>query len=220
MKKLSFKTLLLLLLSFMLIGGITFYKELLAGYASLFDAGEYTKGADAVLILSGNPETRVEKAVALLREGYAKTILLTSARPMGNKYQDIFKTQPEEMQAALAYEGIREFAVIPSLTGGATSTFDEAYDAAQYAHEHNISRIILVTDTFHTARALYAFKKVFKKVGMERVRLEAAGAPNNHFDETDWWRSEAGMTSYILEPFKFVIYGLRSTNLEGIEATP
>jgi uncharacterized SAM-binding protein YcdF (DUF218 family) len=52
--------------------------------------------------------------------------------------------------------------VIPSLTGGATSTFDEAKDALAYAKQKNWKRIIIVTDEFHTHRAHYALKKYFK----------------------------------------------------------
>jgi uncharacterized SAM-binding protein YcdF (DUF218 family) len=204
----------------MLLGSILFYKPLLASYAGFFDAAGCTQGADAVLILSGNPETRVERAVALFREGYAKTILLTYTRPMGEKYHDVFKPQNELMEAALVSEGIREFATIPSLKNGATSTFDEAYDAARYAKDHNFSRIILVTDTFHTARALYAFRKIFTLQGAKNVKLEAAGAPNTHFDETNWWQSESGLTHYLLEPLKFGVYWLRASNLESIAEEP
>ena len=53
--------------------------------------------------------------------------------------------------------------VIPSLSGGATSTFDEAEDALYYAGEKGWKRIIIVTDEFHTRRAHYAFKKIFKR---------------------------------------------------------
>ena len=123
------------------------------------------------------------------------------------------------VEEALAYEKISDYTLVPSLKGGATSTFDEAYDIAQYAKDHHLNHIILVTDTFHTARALYAFKKVFWKQGL-KVKLEAAGAENNLFNETNWWRSEIGLTHYILEPLKFLVYLFRSSNLEIIEESP
>lgn len=208
-----------LVLLFILVGMVFFYRELLTGYASFFDASGYTKGADAILILSGNPETRVEKAVELYRGGYGEQILLTSARAMGNKYHHIFRPQIEMVEEAVAFEGIEAYELVPSLKGGATSTFDEAYDLAQYANKHHMSHIILVTDTFHTARALYAFKKIFDKLGCN-VKLEAAGAPNNHFNATNWWHSELGVSVYILEPVKFLVYLFRTSNLEIIEETP
>ena len=128
MKKLSLKKIILSVFILALISVILFWRQLLTGYASLFDASGYTRGADAILILSGNPETRVEKAVELYREGYGKRILMTSALALGNKYHHIFKTQLQKMSEALVYEKIDDYTVIPSLKGGATSTFDEAYD--------------------------------------------------------------------------------------------
>ena len=83
-----------------------------------------------------------------------------------------------------------------------------------------MTHIIIVTDTFHTARALYAFKKVFKKVGMGEVKIEAAGASNNYFNESNWWYSESGLSTYVLESLKFFVYGFRSANLEIIKESP
>ena len=51
--------------------------------------------------------------------------------------------------------------------GGATSTFDEAADALKYAKENDWKRLIIVTDHFHTCRALCAFEKVFKDSGFK-----------------------------------------------------
>ena len=53
--------------------------------------------------------------------------------------------------------------IIPSKDDGATSTFDEAFDALSFAKENNWKRIIIVTDNFHTRRALHAFEKVFQE---------------------------------------------------------
>ena len=50
--------------------------------------------------------------------------------------------------------------VLPSLTDGATSTFDEAADALAMAQKEGWGRIILVTDEFHTCRSLLAFKSI------------------------------------------------------------
>lgn len=216
MKKLSFKKKVLLLFLALLVMGGLFHKEILTGYASLFDASAYSKGADGILILSGNPETRVEKAVELYRQGYGGQILLTTTKSIGNKYHHIFKTQIQMVQEAIRYEGIDDFVLVPSLKGGATSTFDEAYDLAEYVRKHNLRHIILVTDTFHTARALYAFKKVFDNLQMD-VKLEAAGASNNFFNKKNWWRTESGLVTYFFESLKFLVYCFRSSNLEIIE---
>ena len=79
--------------------------------------------------------------------------------------------------------------VIPSLGDRATSTFDEAEDVLAYGREQGWKRIIIVTDEYHTGRALYAFEKVFEGSGID---VEAAGAPNEIFFREDWWLSDRG----------------------------
>ena len=48
------------------------------------------------------------------------------------------------------------FESVPSLRGGATSTFDEAHDLLAFCIKEKLKHLILVTDSFHTRRALYA----------------------------------------------------------------
>ncbi len=71
--------------------------------------------------------------------------------------------------------------MVPSLKGGATSTFfEEACDLLQFCGKENLKHLIIVTDSFHTRRALYAFKKVF--LG-SNVNVEASIASNEGFGE-------------------------------------
>ena len=92
---------------------------------------------------------------------------------------------------------------IPSLGEGATSTFDEAEDVLAYGKGKGWTRIIIVTDEFHTRRASYAFDKIFDGSG---IVVEVAGAPNEVFSDDDWWRSDWGISSYVLETIKFPVY--------------
>jgi uncharacterized SAM-binding protein YcdF (DUF218 family) len=93
--------------------------------------------------------------------------------------------------------------LLPSLSGGATSTFDEAEDALALSLEKKWNRIIIVTDEFHTQRAHYAFKKIFEGSG---VKVEVAGAPNEIFSIEDWWKSDRGIMAYFGETIKFPVY--------------
>lgn len=207
-----FKTIFLILILVVYL----FRTELLSSYANIFNTSSYTKGADAILILSGNPSTRIEKAVELYKEGYAPKILLTTTIRDGDKYHHIIKSQMDIAKEALEYENIKDFVILPSSKNGATSTFDEAYDLANYVQKNNLKKVILVTDCYHTARSIYAFKKVFSKLDI-KTQLEIAGAKNNDFNETNWWHSEAGITAYVLEPIKFFFYFFRTTNMQGIK---
>ncbi len=107
-----------------------------------------------------------------------------------------------------------ELTHVPSQKGGATSTFDEAYDLKDWARKNSYKRIIIVTDDFHTRRALHAFSKVFNGTG---IAVESAGAGNELFCERDWWKSDRGISAYILEGIKYSVYRATSQNIPIIK---
>lgn len=185
--------------------------QLLTAYAAAFQIDNASKGADAIVILGGNVETRPDHAAKLVREGYASTLLLTTLRPMTSKHQTILRHETELAQEILATYNLKA-KVIPSLKSGATSTFDEAYDLVAYMEEHPMKHVILVTDAFHTSRAHYAFSKIFEVMGKEDIVIEMAAAPNEIFDNSNWWRTERGLKAYILEPVKYLFYRFSASN--------
>ena len=107
-----------------------------------------------------------------------------------------------------------KFESVPSLKGGATSTFDEAYDLLAFCNKENLKHIIIVTDSFHTRRAFFAFKKVFKG---SNIKVEVSSASNEIFNEENWWLSDRGISAYILEPIKFAVYLFTSRNVPFIK---
>lgn len=67
MKKVFFYILIFLIL--IVFGIINYYPFLLTTYAEFFTVNNATKGADAIVVLSGNIETRFPRAVQLFKEG-------------------------------------------------------------------------------------------------------------------------------------------------------
>ncbi len=106
--------------------------------------------------------------------------------------------------------------VLPSLSGGATSTFDEAEDVLLYAKQKNWKHVIIVTDEFHTRRAYIAFHKVLKG---SSVVIEVAGAPNEVFNEFNWWKKDLGILCYLSELIKLPVYWLWDHEPKLIENT-
>ena len=195
---------------------IAFFTVVVAIYffgKDYFFINNATKKADAILILAGNPQTRVEKAVELYKKGYAKEIFITFCKEIPTKYPSIFPTQIEISKKIFYIEKISDYKIIPSNKCGATSTFDEAYDLARYIKAHPLKRIIIVTDGFHTGRALYAFEKIFKKFHLN-TKFEAASTSNL---PKDWYKDESYLSSYLLEPIKFLVYIFRDSNLPYIK---
>ena len=187
----------------------------LPGYARLFQKQNANKGADAIICLSGGRTTRVVESLRLWNQGYSNELFVTSEKPRNAEFA---KLELSHLQFAEAVTGKMKleasWKVIPSLTGGATSTFDEAKDTLAYAKEKNWKRIIIVTDEFHTHRAHYAFKKIFQD---SEVEVDVAGAPNEVFSVDNWWRSDRGIMAYLGETIKFPIYMLWDSEPEMVE---
>jgi len=192
------------------------YRPLLSLYAGLFSVHNATPGANALVVLGGRVETRFPRALELYRQGYADKILLTDLRPYTCGIPDF---DCSERKIALAqrdyFEPGAPVVVVPSRSGtGAVSTFDEAWDVLLFSQSNGYSHLIIVTDDFHTRRALYAFRKVFQASG---IIIEAMGAPNAIFDAQNWWNSDAGLKAYLLEPMLLCVYLFTRANVDFLE---
>ena len=206
----------LVLLSFSAAAVVTQYPTLLNRYALLFSVNNATKGADALVVLAGGIIPRLPYAIELYQKGYAPRIILTEARHPNPRFKPVWNGEwsiaPGVINALNAKVSV---VYLPSLKkGGVTSTFDEAYDLRDYCLKHKFHRLIIVTDMYHTRRALLAFEKVMAGTGM---RVEAAGAPNNIFSESNWWQTDAGISAYIMEGIKYAVYFMTDKNVAFIK---
>jgi len=212
------KILLIFLLVPILGFSLLFHKEILEAYARLFVVSNATKNADMIIVLSGAPEERLLEAIKLYKKGYSKKIFYTDPikYESEHKYPEIFLSQLTIAKKVAQKEHIK-IHIIPNLNKGATSTFDEAYDTARYVKKHNIKHIILITSAFHSRRALYAFKKIFQKKGID-INIEMYVPPQQLKRINGWWRREVDISYMVTEPFKMLIYFFRTSNLESIKA--
>ena len=192
------------------------YEVLLKSYARFFTIDNATSGMEAtIVILSGGKLVRIPRALELYTAGYGTRLLLTTERRPNSKVAHTFPTKEKVAKRMAKVLGIQaKFETVPSLKGGATSTFDEAYDLLAFCNKENLRHIIIVTDSFHTRRAFFAFKKVFKG---SNIKVEVSPAYNEIFNEENWWFSDLGILSYVSEPIKFVAYLLYEQNVPFIK---
>ena len=177
---------------------------ILPEYARLFHKQSATKGADAIICLSGGRSTRVPESLRLWNLGYAKLLFVTAAKPINAEFHKLERSNLEFAQEVTKkMELDAGWQILPSTTGGATSTFDEAEDSLVYGKKMKWKRIIIVTDEFHTKRAHYAFEKIFQDSG---INVEVAGASNEVYSIEDWWKSDRGIMAYLGESIKFPVY--------------
>ena len=186
------------------------YQPILSSYAEFYTVNNASSGADAIVVLSGGKATRIPHALKLFTENYAPQMLLTDEKKMNVRFAHLFSTNEEIAQAMVDELKLSvPIITVPSIKGGATSTFDEAYDLRKFSEMEGFKRLILVTDAFHTRRAYHAFQTVFS--GSE-IQLEMSGAQNDIFNESNWWTSDQGISAYVLESIKYPVYLLSSRN--------
>ena len=68
---------------------LIFRKPLLTGYARLFSVHTATKGADALVCLSGGKITRVPETLRLWNQGYALSIYLTDEKKRNKEFSKL-----------------------------------------------------------------------------------------------------------------------------------
>ena len=193
---------------------ISQYRSILTAYAKFFTVNNATPGADVIVVLSGGKDTRIPHALKLFEEGYAPEILLTDEKKRNIRFSHLFPTN--EMIAQVMIEELEmsvPVSTIQSQKGGATSTFDEAYDLLKLSENKRYRHLILVTDEFHTRRAYHAFQTVFEDT---EIKIEMSAASNEIFNVNNWWTSDQGISAYVLESIKYPVYLLSSRNVTFI----
>jgi len=187
-----------------ILGLLLFYKQCLTLYGRWYVVDNAQPGADAIICLSGDRETRTPQSLRLWKEKFAPKLYVTQEKPKNKEFNGLELSHLEFARAVTQRMNLdAKWQVLPSQSGGATSTFDEAEDALNLAQKEGWQRIIIVTDEFHTRRSLLAFKKVFKASG---IAVQVAGAPNEVFAVDDWWQSDRGILAYFGETIKYPIY--------------
>ncbi|WP_082135585.1 YdcF family protein [Mycobacterium sp. EPa45] len=108
--------------------------------------------ADAIVVLGGENDGRVEYGLSLARQGYANTVVLS------NSYQDKPADLPVFQQACAS--GTATITVICFVPDPYT-TRGEAMYVSRLAKQHNWSHVIVVSWNYHTVRARYIFHQCF-----------------------------------------------------------
>lgn len=153
-----------------------YHSQILTLYGKWFVVTNAQPGADAIICLSGDRETRTPECLRLWKNKFAPRLFVTQEKPKNKEFNQLELSHLEFARAVTKRMKLdAKWELLPSLSDGATSTFDEAEDALALAKSQGWQRMILVTDEFHTRRSLLAFEKVFDASGVE---VQVAGAPN------------------------------------------
>jgi uncharacterized SAM-binding protein YcdF (DUF218 family) len=167
--------------------------------------------ADAVLVLSGAPVyfERVAYAGRLFADGRADTVLLTNDGVKGSWSMTLGRNPLYYERATLR---LTQAGVPPSsieiLQGPITSTHDEAVLVREYVSAHPIKSLIIITSQYHTRRALWTVRQVFKGTPVE-IGIEPADPGQNTPPPATWWLHATGWHTVPVEWVKLPYYWLR-----------
>lgn len=169
--------------------------------------------ADVIVVLSGASEyvERTQHAAGLFKAGVAPKIVLTNDNLRGgwNSEQQrnpfFVEREAEELRRA----GVPA-AQIEALPEPVSSTYDEAVRLRAYASEHRLRSVLVVTSKYHSRRARWTMRRVFRESG---VRVGIAPVVTDGTPETpsalNWWLSPRGWRSVAPEYPKLIYYWLR-----------
>lgn len=114
--------------------------------------GDPLSKADAIVVLGGENDGRLQYGLNLAREGYADTVVLS------NSYDGDEQARADFRQACAS--GTATIAVV-CFKPDPYTTRGEAMFAARLAKERNWSHLIVVSWNFHMVRARFIFDQCF-----------------------------------------------------------
>jgi uncharacterized SAM-binding protein YcdF (DUF218 family) len=160
--------------------------------------------ADAIVVLSGGSNERIKYAANLYRDGLGEYLILTET---GISYPGNPKVATQYARELAIDQGIPEEYILAPETV-VDSTVDEAQIVRSTAESSDFSRLIVVTDPYHTFRTRLIFQSVFRDSGIKIMVHPASG---HWYDSSTWFLSRSGWNTTMLEYIKIIgfIFGLR-----------
>ncbi len=153
--------------------------------------------SDAIVLLGGGDQGRVEKAAELYKEGYADEVLITAAEKDGSI---------SELKTVAKHYGIPESAL--TVENDATSTYTNAKNTMDIMEEESMDSAMVVTSDYHTKRAEFIFDKV-NDAGHDFTYIAAPNLEGENWIERDntkaiWFSETTKMWGYRMGLYKWV----------------
>jgi len=178
------------------------------GAARVLIVNEPLGHADAVAVLSGSAayKERTRFAAQLFKGGYGQRIIVTNDNDRGG-WSAAEERNPyyyELEVAELRRAGIPEDKIVVMLepVGG---TFDEAVLFRRYAETESLHSILVVTSAYHSRRALWTRRKVFKGSNIV-IGLEPVPTGFQTPSPIAWWLRVRGWKTVPVEYVKIIYH--------------
>ena len=177
---------------------------LLCGAAELWIVSDPIAPADAVAVLGGDLDTRPFVAADLYKKALVPKVLVSQVVEGRASAMGLIPGHSELNRIVLVKLGVPDTAI--EMFGEANgSTKDEAVTLRAWADRHDVSRIIIPTESFSARRVRWIFDRLFagSSVGIEIATI----GPN--YTHAEWWKSETAMMAFQNEIMKYLYYRLK-----------
>lgn len=157
---------------------------------------------DAIAVFSGDSGARTERAVELLKDGYADYLILSG----GKVYDDV--TMAELMKKHAIKLGVDESKIL--IDNEAATTNENAEFTTSIIEENNFKSVIVVTSDYHTRRSKLAMEKALENtlIDGEEVMVRVTPSKEEKFT-TKWWTSGNSVLMVISEYLKLMGYWVK-----------
>ena len=155
--------------------------------------------ADAIVVLAGGNPRRILRAITLYKQGLASELWHT-----GNVWAPDKIIPPAQSGAQLAIErGVPDEAIHLLAT---SNTWEDSQEIAVLAKQRQVQSILVVTDWWHSRRALCAIKKQLAGSG---IAIYCASSTDPSYNPENWWRTRTGLVGGLEELGKIGFYWVR-----------
>jgi uncharacterized SAM-binding protein YcdF (DUF218 family) len=180
------------------------------GAARLLIVRTPVRQAEAIVMLSGSAtyRERAAHAAKLYNEGRAPRVILTNDNLQSGWSQSeqrnplYYERAIAELRAASVPADKIEVSLDPIL-----GTYDEACVVRLYCEKHQIRSIVVVTSGYHSRRALWTFRHVFRDSGID-VSMDPVEAGIDTPSAATWWLNSFGWEMVAEEYGKLGCYRL------------
>ncbi len=188
---------LLLLLAFLAVGAYL----LLRGAGAYLIIADELQPANAIVMLSGGVESRMDEVLNLYRDGYGKVIILTET---GQQLENFDVLHSNDIRIQLLNNGIPGGNILIT-ENEVNSTADEAHAVKELLSNQQFSSAIIVTDPYHTRRTSVVFRDIF---GDSPIKLIFRPVRGSWYNSRTWFLSSGGWRFTVMEYLKLAGYYL------------
>lgn len=175
---------------------------ILTATAAFLTVADSIERADVIFVLAGEANVRPDKAAQLYAGGWAPIVVIPRPEDYESHPLAPLPNVTDVATALLERLGVpRSDIVVLTAPGGSSSTIEDALMFRGYAEQHAVRRVLVVTSMFHTRRTRWIMRRALDGLPVQLIMVPAA---DRRFDETNWWRTEAGMLAYFQEYVKWL----------------